>query len=154
MRRAIEQRYWDAAYDHARVMDLPEDIRQLGLLYALEPWLYESRFLFDRIGDPRGRRVLSIGGGIDGPAVWLAQRGAEVTCLDMAAATLQHTADVASRLGVADRVSYEVGCCETMTFSREFDLVLCRKALHHMDVPPALRAIHRALTSSGTWLAH
>ena len=41
-----------------------------------------------------------------------------------------------------------------MEFHAGFDIVLCRKALHHMSVPEALRAIRAALAQPGIFVAH
>jgi SAM-dependent methyltransferase len=153
-RLAVEQDFWDRTYLDWNVARLPADLRDLGLLYELEPWLYESAFLFQALGDVAGRRVLSIGGGIDGTALWMAQHGASVCCLDLSADAMRHTADLADRLGLADHVTCRVGTCETMTAHAEFDVVWCRKVLHHLSLGPALRAIHHALVPSGRLLAH
>ena len=149
-----EQEFWDAAYHERWIDALPHDLRQIGPLYELEPYLYASTFLFQALGDPAGTRVLSIGGGIDGTALWMAGLGAEVSCLDLAADAMATTRALAERTALAGRVRCYVGRCEEMTFRDDFDIVLCRKALHHMRVPEALVTIRTALTASGTFLAH
>jgi hypothetical protein len=150
----LEQEFWNAAYREHRIDALPHDLRQIGPLYELEPYLYACDFLFQSLGNPAGRRVLSIGGGIDGTALWLAGMGAEVSCLDLAADAMAATRALAERAGLASQVRCYVGRCEHMTFRNGFDIVLCRKALHHMRVREALVRIRASLRASGIFLAH
>jgi SAM-dependent methyltransferase len=47
-----------------------------------------------------------------------------------------------------------VGGCEELDFAEgEFDHVVCRRALHHMDVARVVPGIHRCLTPGGMFLA-
>ena len=150
----LEQEFWDAVYRTRRFDALPQDLRQIGPLYELEPYLYACDFLFQALGTPAGTRVLSVGGGIDGTALWMAGLGADVSCLDLAADAMAATRSLADRAGLAGRVRCYVGRCEDMTFRNDFDIVLCRKALHHMHVREALVSIRASLTASGIFLAH
>ena len=134
-RASREQDFWNAVYDRQPVRELPEDLRFLAPLYELEPYLYACAFLFGLLGRPQGRRILSVGGGIDGAALWLARQGANVCCVDVAAEAMAATEDLAGRLGLSTRLRCVVGRCEDMEFHAGFDIVLCRKALHHMSVP-------------------
>ncbi len=153
-RASREQDFWNAVYDRQPVRELPEDLRFLAPLYELEPYLYACAFLFGLLGRPQGRRILSVGGGIDGAALWLARQGANVCCVDVAAEAMAATEDLAGRLGLSTRLRCVVGRCEDMEFHAGFDIVLCRKALHHMSVPEALRAIRAALAQPGIFVAH
>jgi len=149
-----EREFWDAAYRRRRMDVTARDPRMLGLLYELEPCLYGWDYFFQLMGDPAGKRVLSVGGGIDGTALWMAGLGADVSCLDLAEDAMTTTRALAEQTGLTQRVHCHVGRCEDMTFQADFDIVVARKSLHHMHLPEALLTIRAALTGSGVLLAH
>jgi SAM-dependent methyltransferase len=100
------------------------------------------------------QRILSIGGGVDRVAVRLAQAGNYVTSLDVSPVAIASTLELARRASVADRVTGVVGSGETLPFGpATFDVVICKRALHHMDVPRAVRAVQRVLADGGAFFA-
>jgi SAM-dependent methyltransferase len=68
-------------------------------------------------------RVLDLGCGEGGDAVWLATRGWRVTAVDVSAAALERTAAAAAAAGVADRVRVQQHDLDATFPAGEFDLV-------------------------------
>jgi SAM-dependent methyltransferase len=75
---------------------------------------------------PDGAQVLDAGGGAGRYAVWLAERGHDVTLLDLSPVQLEVAREKARDHGVADRVSVERGDIRALPFADgEFDAVCC-----------------------------
>lgn len=75
---------------------------------------------------PDGGRVLDAGGGAGRYAVWLAERGYEVTLLDLSRKQVEIAEAKAAKHGVADRVDCHRGTVTDLPFDAdEFDAALC-----------------------------
>ena len=90
----------------------------------------------------RSDRVLDVAGGTGALAAALAGRVAEVTVSDVSERMLEHAPDTVSTvLARAEQLPFEDG---------RFDLVVCIRALHHIDSPTrALDEMARVLTGGG-----
>ena len=95
-----------------------------------------------------GRRVLDIGIGDGQSSVLLAQRGAQVTGIEVSGEALDRARRMIARYLVPVDLRQMAGEC--LEFPDEtFDAVLCISAYHHMDQELASREIARVLRQGG-----
>ena len=148
-RSARERAYWDDIYDpdgvnHGRyvwVKDIENQSHLVGCFYRA-------------LSDLDGKRVLSLGGGLDHVAVTLAQGGNRVVSVDISAIASARTRELAERSGVAGNLETVTANCEELRLGEgEFDAVLCKRALHHMDLARVVAVAHHALTPGGMFIA-
>ncbi len=158
MKEAIleEAAFWDAIYSQHD----PEEIGgALGQEYFYAKWAqhrkwsYVERFFMGLIQEIRDQRVLSIGGGIDRVALYLARTGNETTAIEISSEAVERTALIADQLGLRDRVRTRCLDCHESDFEQEFDIVITKDSLHHMDRSRAVERISRALVDGGVFLA-
>jgi len=83
----------------------------------------EAAFIADSLELPAGAAVLDLGCGYGRHAMELANRGHQVTGLDLSLPLLIRAADAARRLGVA--VNFVHGDMREMSFDAEFDAAYC-----------------------------
>ena len=109
------------------------------------------RYLFDFLGDVRGKRVLDVCCGYSMTPVLFALAGArEVVAVDVAPLTLQKVQQVAELRGVADRMRIHCGPVEQLPFEdASFDIIYGGAALHHLELEPAARELSRLLRKGG-----
>jgi ubiquinone/menaquinone biosynthesis C-methylase UbiE len=120
----------------------------------VEEATYTARFFNALAHAATGRKVLSIGGGLDRLAVSLAGQGRQIVCVDIAAGASAMTRALAEQHGVSANVEVVTAGCEELAFpSEEFDLVLSKRALHHMEVEHVLTKLHASLRPGGVFLA-
>jgi 2-polyprenyl-3-methyl-5-hydroxy-6-metoxy-1,4-benzoquinol methylase len=148
-RSARERAYWDDAYDpgginHGRyvwVKDIENRSHLMGCFY---------RALLEL----DGKRVLSLGGGLDHVAVTLAQGGNRVVSVDISPMASARTRELAARSSVAGNVETVTANCEELRLEEgEFDAVVCKRALHHMDLTRVVAVTHHALAPGGMFIA-
>ncbi len=123
-------------------------------LYAGEPvWSGEPNgALVDEMADAEPGRALDVGCGEGADAVWLAQRGWQVTALDIAAAALERAEQHARRAGVQVRWLHR-GLLEAPLERESFDLVSAQyPALRHTPDDAAIRALLSLVAPGGTLL--
>lgn len=139
-----EAQFWDRFYQTASLPGSdPGDERLSPELEA-----FHARVL----ADP-ARRVLSIGGGVDGLGVQIASRGAEVLSIDVSPIAVEKTAALSVHHACGSNLTARVARCEELGFENEFDLVISKGVLHHLDFSPGLLAVHRALKPGGRLIA-
>jgi SAM-dependent methyltransferase len=108
--------------------------------------------LIDEIADAEPGRALDVGCGEGADAVWLAQRGWQVTALDVAAAALERAEQHAVEAGVDVRWLHR-GLLEARLESESFDLVSAQyPALLHTAGDAAIRALLSLVAPGGTLL--
>jgi ubiquinone/menaquinone biosynthesis C-methylase UbiE len=83
------------------------------------------------LGDIEGKRVLDFACGAGLSSLWVAERGARVTAIDLAANAIGIGRGAASALGLD--VEWVTGDLEQLG-GRRFDALVGRYALHHVDV--------------------
>lgn len=148
-RAARERRYWDEAY------------RAEGLHH--EKYLWRQRVaagdshghaLFaDLLADLSGKRVLTVGGGIDAVGLMLAMNDNRVVSADISPVAVRQTRELARQAGVEKNLSAVVMDCEQLEFEEEFDAVVCKGALHHMNLAKVVEGVRRSLTVGGRFFA-
>jgi SAM-dependent methyltransferase len=148
-RSARERAYWDDAYDpdgvnHGRyvwVKDIENRSHLMGCFYRA-------------LTELDGKRVLSLGGGLDHVAVTLAQGGNRVVSVDVSPIASARTRELAARSGVEGNVETVTANCEELRQEEGvFDAVVCKRALHHMDSARVVAVAHHALVPNGMFLA-
>ncbi|GAA5107678.1 SAM-dependent methyltransferase [Nocardia iowensis] len=110
--------------------------------------------LTETVTDLPPGRVLDLGCGDGGDALWLARRGWHVTAVDISVVAVERLADLARSGGVPDRVVAERHDLRTSFPRGQFDLI-CAHYLHtsfDLDRATVLRTAAHALRSGGLLL--
>ncbi len=118
-----EQAFWDAHVPSLESLlkkhQAGPDANTTAMLDAIEP--------------VRGKRVLDFACGAGVTAVFLAERGAIVTAIDISPESVRRGRELAERVGV--RVEFVAGELTHGTFPpRSFDAIVGHYALHHVDL--------------------
>jgi 2-polyprenyl-3-methyl-5-hydroxy-6-metoxy-1,4-benzoquinol methylase len=144
-----EADYWDNTYRQTKIRDTSLDIFPA----CIDDYRFTTRYFFSILARIRNKRVLSIGGGVDRYALFLAQNNNEVISIDVSPEAGRKTLQLAKEYGLGKKVRVITGSCEDMSFYSRFDVVVSRHALHHMNFVRALTAIECALAPGGSFLA-
>jgi SAM-dependent methyltransferase len=144
-----EKEYWNRVYQGASFTGL-----SCSWMKYVADTTYIAQFFQGLLKPLRRKRILSLGGGVDTLGVSLARDGHRVVCVDISTVASELTRRLAEQDGVADHVTTVTAGCEEMAFpSKTYDVVLCKRSLHHMDVAKVVAGIHAALVPGGTFLA-
>jgi SAM-dependent methyltransferase len=124
--------------------------------FAANPWVTDEERIQRLVAAARlkgDERVLDIATGPGYIAEAIARSAREVIGLDLTDAMLSIARERTQQHGVIN-VSFRIGDAQNLPFeSEEFDLVVSRLALHHMQHPiQALREMTRVLRHGGTVL--
>lgn len=109
----------------------------------------ETYWIFSKLGDLRGKRVLDLGCGLGEGAVFFAMNGAEVTACDISPEMCKTTEAVARINGV--KVDTLVASATNLSNIPEnsFDVVYGANMLHHVEIQTCLAEVHRVLKKEG-----
>jgi SAM-dependent methyltransferase len=143
-----ERLYWDDAY-----VESGQAYETWLRTNVLSQFYYSHQHFVQLVESLPSQRILSLGGGFDRFAVSLAQNGSFVTTVDLSPAASEKTRQLAEHLGVQERLTVCCQSSETLTSSAEYDLVICKRSLHHMNLPAVLEVIARALRPGGFLVA-
>jgi SAM-dependent methyltransferase len=148
-----ERLFWNRIYGGLDAKDAAIRNDVLNPAYdALRSRSHTEAFFQGLVSGFRGKRVLSVGGGIDRVAVFLARNGNDVVSVDNSDVACARTMELAALNGVGDRVR-TVSCgWELADAGSGYDLAVCHDALHHMDVPAAAAKISDALKEGGEYV--
>jgi SAM-dependent methyltransferase len=148
-RVARERTYWNDVYQ----TDGTEHHKYVWVKHVEGRSYVGQRFLRLATGFRR-KLILSLGGGIDSPAVALAKAGNRVVSVDISPVAAAATVELARQEHVAGNLTTLVGASEDIDLNDEsFDVVLSKRALHHMDVERTVARIRRLLVDGGMFLA-
>lgn len=112
----MDQRQWDEAYASAELV-----------------WTAEAnRFVVEELAGLAAGRALDLGTGEGRNAIWLAERGWQVTAVDFSAVGLAKAAELAARRGVTGVRWVEADLREYQPGPAAYDLVL----LAYVHLPP------------------
>jgi SAM-dependent methyltransferase len=148
-RSARERAFWDGTYN-------PRGVNHHRYVWVkgVENRSHIGDCFSRALSGLRGKRVLSLGGGLDHVAVTLAQAGNRVVSVDISPVAAVRTGELAAQFAVAEYVTTKTANCEELRFQEgEFDVVVCKRALHHMDLAKVLAGAHYALAPGGAFLA-
>jgi SAM-dependent methyltransferase len=114
----------------------------------------EMRYITQRLGDIRGKRLLDVGCGLGEASVYFALMGANVTSSDLSQGML----DAACRLAQANNVCVtpHIAAAEDLKLPPDalFDIIYAGNLLHHVDIEQTLSRIKPHLAPEGvvvTW---
>jgi SAM-dependent methyltransferase len=143
-----EKQYWNEAY------------RAEGLNHEKYLWSksfadssYSGGVFNDLLRKFSSKKVLTIGGGIDTVGMLLAKNSNRVVSVDISEVAARQTNEAARQLGIDKNLSAVVMDCEEMAFEEQFDLVVCKRALHHMNLAKVIERVHHSLVAGGCFLA-
>jgi 2-polyprenyl-3-methyl-5-hydroxy-6-metoxy-1,4-benzoquinol methylase len=112
----------------------------------------EMRYITQRLGNIKGKRLLDVGCGLGEASVYFAILGAEVTSSDLSQGML----DATTRLAQANCVSVKqhVASAEDMQLSADakFDIIYAGNLLHHVDIEETITRIKPHLASGGVFV--
>jgi SAM-dependent methyltransferase len=98
-------------------------------------------------------RILSIGGGVDRAASYLAKRGNRVISADLSYTAANATQNLQKQ--PASRYLHAViADCQRQSFREQsFDVIVSKRALHHMDIPQVADIVYELLVPGGLFVA-
>jgi 2-polyprenyl-3-methyl-5-hydroxy-6-metoxy-1,4-benzoquinol methylase len=114
----------------------------------------EMRYITQRLGNIKGKRLLDVGCGLGEASVYFALLGANVTSCDLSQGMLDATTRLALANGVC--VKQHLASAEDMQISQEekFDIIYAGNLLHHVDIEETIIRIKPHLAVDGifvTW---
>jgi SAM-dependent methyltransferase len=154
--RALEQ-WEDAEVVRSRVQaalcgNVKPTARDILQRYANPPaqTVFPLEYMYHLVGDIRRLSVLDYGCG-DGPdTALLASRGARVRALDLSPDLLALAAARIRLDGFEPLVTFLCGSAHEIPLSEgSVDVVVGHSILHHLDLTPAAREVHRVLRPGG-----
>jgi SAM-dependent methyltransferase len=133
-----EREFWD---EHVPALE------RLLTRYARGPDP-NTRAMLDAVEPLQGMRVLDFACGAGLTANFLAQRGAQVTAIDISPASVRRAGELAAESGNA--IELIAGELRGGTFApASFDVVVGRYALHHVELPVIAPLLNEVLVPGG-----
>lgn len=153
-RYAIEKDFWDRTYSDITIEEMGDriDLNNFHPVYDfLREYSYTEYFFHNLIKEVRNKRVLSIGGGVDKIALYLAKKGNDVVSVDISRAAANRTLLLAKKLNVEDNLKTHCLGWEEVNLNKKFDIAICHDALHHMKIKKSVKKIHDSLEEDGIY---
>lgn len=112
----------------------------------------EMRYITQRLGNIKGKRLLDVGCGLGEASVYFAMQGADVTSSDLSQGMLDATTRLAQANGVS--VKQHVASAEDMQLSPDakFDIIYAGNLLHHVDIEETITRIKPHLANGGVFV--
>lgn len=112
----------------------------------------EMRYITQRLGNIKGKRLLDVGCGLGEASVYFAILGADVTSSDLSQGMLDATTRLAQANGVS--VKQHVASAEDMQLSPDakFDIIYAGNLLHHVDIEETITRIKPHLADGGVFV--
>jgi ubiquinone/menaquinone biosynthesis C-methylase UbiE len=121
-----------------------------SLAFARTP---EFEWLAAEAGDPSGRILLDVGGGVGLQALLWARAGARVVVADLAVERLKALRQLAREAGLADRMLFVAARAERLPLREgSVDFVFTKSVLIHTRLTEAAPELRRALRDGGKGL--
>lgn len=112
----------------------------------------EMRYITQRLGNMKGKRLLDVGCGLGEASVYFAILGADVTSSDLSQGML----DATTRLAQVNDVSVKqhVASAEDVQLSPDtkFDIIYAGNLLHHVDIEETITRIKPHLADGGVFV--
>jgi 2-polyprenyl-3-methyl-5-hydroxy-6-metoxy-1,4-benzoquinol methylase len=112
----------------------------------------EMRYLKQRLGNIKGKKLLDVGCGLGEASVYFALLGADVTSSDLSQGMLDATTRLAQANGV--NVKQHVASAEKMQLlpDAKFDIIYAGNLLHHVDIEETITNIKPHLATGGVFV--
>ncbi len=110
----------------------------------------EMRYITERLGNLRGKRLLDVGCGLGEVSVYFAMRGAQVTACDLSSGMLDASNQLAKVNGI--KITTHLTDAEDLRFptDAQFDIIYAGNLMHHVDIGRTLSRLKRHLAPGGT----
>ncbi len=127
------------------------DIQSLFYLEAFtSPAAIENRAALKFLRPLKGKKILDLGCGLGDASIYLAKKGASVSSIDISPEMIKVTRRLATQHQVNRQISATVMLAEKLSFpDNHFDYIYGNGVLHHVDIPKAIKEIHRVLRPKG-----
>jgi hypothetical protein len=146
------QNIYDKIYKDINIqkISMPENVCVFNSPYNTgREFSYLEYFLYTILKDIEKKRVLSIGGGIDSVALFLAAKKNQVVSTDISSEAVKKTMELAKTFGLEKNIAVKICNFEKDELDQEFDIVIAHDALHHMDIEMVLPKVHKILAKGG-----
>lgn len=108
----------------------------------------ENRFIIEKLGDIRGKRILDLGCGAGENSVYFSRKGAECVASDISIGMVKTALRLAEKYSV--EVEGKVINAMAIDFpDNSFDIIYAANILHHVDPKKALQEMHRVVKPGG-----
>ncbi len=143
----IWKQYPDLVVTEAEIEDLARPVLEGGNNFAY----YERyRYLFDRLGDVRGKSILELCCGNGYLAVYFARRGAWLAGIDISTVAIEHAQARVEANGCRRSLAFLRNSAYQLAFGRDtFDFAISNSAHHLQDWELLGREVHRVLKPGG-----
>lgn len=108
----------------------------------------ENRFIMQRLGEIRGKRVLDLGCGAGEAAVYFALQGADVVAADISPGMVEAARRLAAMHGVS-LTGHVLNAMEPDLPEGSFDIVYAANLLHHTEPAGTLEVMYKLLVPGG-----
>ncbi len=113
----------------------------------------EMRFIAQRLGNLKDKRLLDVGCGLGEASVYFAVLGADVTSSDLSQGMLDATALLAKKNGVS--IKPHIASAEDMRLQKDgkFDIIYAGNLLHHVDIEATIMRLKQNLAPGGVFIS-
>jgi SAM-dependent methyltransferase len=143
----IWRQYPDLVVTEREIEDLARPVLEGGSNY---PYYERYRYLFDRLGEVRGKRLLELCCGNGYVAVYFARRGADVFGVDISTTAVRHAQARVAANSCEGHLQFLRNSAYELCFPADsFDFVISNSAHHLQDWETLGREVHRVLRPGG-----